>query len=32
MFKANDVVIFKDVHTPAPMFGVITRVDSKDYV
>lgn len=32
MFELNDVVKFKDTRTPTEILGVITRVDSKDYV
>ena len=32
MFELNDVVRFKDTGTLVEMLGVITRVDSKDYV
>ena len=32
MFEVNDVVRFKDTRTPVENLGVITRVDSKDYV
>ena len=32
MFEVDDVVKFKDTKSPVELFGVITRVDSKDYV
>jgi hypothetical protein len=32
MFEVNDVVRFKDNNIPVEILGVITRVDSKDYV
>lgn len=32
MFEVNDVVRFKDNNIPVEILGVITRVESKDYV